>query len=446
VNGLGKTIAVLVFAGLVGAILLGPVLDPAGQNQGTGDELPSPLPSEPTKPTPQPSPSETPQEKKALRLDSGWPTRCLRRVPEISGDGLVAAYDGTDVTIAMPDGTVTGSFAGAPPLQWSPSGRYVAAGDGEIVTAAGKKTPDFPPVDGEWFAWSPVADCMIFGAHRSLRMVAPGRDEVILLREQVLDLAFSPNGRRLALVIGPRLWIADLETGRLLRARGKDAATKLFAWTPDGSLLLYGVAPGESVAADGIRIRALLMPERIRGIVDLTHTTYLARALDHDDFFEPCGGLVMFVEGSGRDTTRNKHLAVLEPARGTRPVTGAAGPVYLSPACSPGGRYIAAVRAPDGGSIDDRQLVLLSADGSFLDDLTPALTGADEYPSWGPAGVVFVMRPASGPPQVWFIPEGGTARSTGLSVRAPRAMYGHFDWDRVLDWSGDAPSGSPPGV
>jgi hypothetical protein len=374
----------------------------------------------------------------------------LRRAPEISGDGLVAAYDGTDVTIATPDGIVTGSFAGVPPLQWSPSGRYVAAG-GEVATADGKKTPDFPRVDGVWFAWSPVADCMIFGGRRSLRLVAPGRDEVVLLREKVSDLAFSPNGKRVALVLGEgrlmRLVIVDLESGRVVRAPfPAEVVMAILGWTPDSTALFYGTASGASISADGVRIRLLPVPRDIGHLPRVTPTTYRASAVAAPDFYEPCGTSSVIVEGSGRESTGNKRLVTFDPVGGTRPLTSVSDWVHISPACSPGGRYIAAIRAPDRGSVDDRHLVVLSRDGSFLDDLTPLQAGADEYPSWGPAGVVFVNRPTSGAPEVWFIPEGGTARSTGLTVQSPRDVYGHFEWSRFLDWSGDAPSGSAAGV
>jgi hypothetical protein len=112
---------------------------------------------------------------------------------------------------------------------------------------------------------------------------------------------------------------------------------------------------------------------------------------------------------------------------------------YLSASCGPAGNFIAAIRRE---SSDRTRLVLLDGGGRFLRTLGEG-GYADEAPRWGPggAGVVFVRQPLGpGAARVWFIPEGGLPRPTGLKV-ATGSQDGN--WFSVFDWSAGPPTGMP---
>jgi hypothetical protein len=112
---------------------------------------------------------------------------------------------------------------------------------------------------------------------------------------------------------------------------------------------------------------------------------------------------------------------------------------YFTASCGPFGNFIAATR---GGGRDATRLVLLDGDGRFLRTLGEG-GYADEAPRWGPggAGVVFVRQPLGpGAARVWFIPEGGLPRPTGLKV-ATGSQDGN--WFSVFDWSAGPPTGMP---
>ena len=118
---------------------------------------------------------------------------------------------------------------------------------------------------------------------------------------------------------------------------------------------------------------------------------------------------------------------------------GAEGFTHTSASCSPDGSLVIATREPAGGGRGD--LVLYRRSGAFVQDMTTDAGFSDEYGVWGRGGtgVLFVRLPnGGGQPQLWFIPEGGSARDTGLRPRAIQATEG---WDEVVTWSAAPPDG-----
>ena len=87
-------------------------------------------------------------------------------------------------------------------------------------------------------------------------------------------------------------------------------------------------------------------------------------------------------------------------------------------------------------------MAVLRRDGTFVREVAQQSRFQDA-PMWGPprTGVVFagdVSGEGSVGPLVWFLPEGGTARPTGLRVD----RLGE-ELDALLDWSATPPLGHP---
>jgi hypothetical protein len=108
-------------------------------------------------------------------------------------------------------------------------------------------------------------------------------------------------------------------------------------------------------------------------------------------------------------------------------------------ACSPDGGFIAAIM---GATHAPPDLELFRRDGSHVDDMAPDGNYMDLYAVWGRrgTGLLFVRENAgaSSAPELWFIPEGGSARDTGLRPRKPR---GAETWDDIISWSAAVPDG-----
>jgi hypothetical protein len=71
----------------------------------------------------------------------------------------------------------------------------------------------------------------------------------------------------------------------------------------------------------------------------------------------------------------------------------------------------------------------------FADD-----SSIEDFPMWGPSGtgILYAASPQGGEPLVWFVPEEGQPRQTGLRV----ARLGD-DLGMLLDWSATPPIGHP---
>ena len=414
--------------------------EPSPEDEPEDTPAPSPAPSPSPEPSPSPSPDETAGADR-LSFEVPYPSRCLERVrpPRI---GLIAAYRNGRVSIAAPgDAQELTSFSSRPPLAWSPSGRVLATGQGDLFSVRGRSFGTVT-TGSEW-AWSTVADCLVVAdAGGGLALGLPNRSVQLLQGAPVADLSFSPGGAALAWVAegsGSRreIWVADLRrsvASLVKRFPEGVVSVDLMGWGRANDRLLYGTASGESIRADGVRVRAIdgLGEGRPRG------GSLGATVLPYLDSIRRCGPRLLAVVGGGRDTTTNKALAYLEAGRPAQRITPSDA-AYVAAACRPGGDFIAAVTQDSGAATGTRRLVLLNADGGFVDNLTADSGSADEYPMWGPpgTGVVFVRRPdAGGAAQVWYIPEGSTARATTLRVASGRPFHGTFGWPRVLDWSG----------
>ncbi len=447
----------LVFVGALTIVLLQPILDTSNEQSPSNEPPRTPAASPAPKPAPSPTSTEEETETAAPdRLLSKIPRECLRPVERPSGVGLLAAYRGGAVRIASPTGGVTATIEAKPPIAWSPSGSLLLTHRGHLFTAEGLpagptvirgKTRAFPEPVTFW-TWSTVADCAVGVSREGTLLIAPldapiRRPHRDLLRGmEIRDISFSPDGRTLALVVRTdneppvvnSIWFADLRTGRITRTRAGAVAVPLLGW--NGRRVLFGRATGASIMADGIRLEGLSPGGEVVG--------YRAGLLPSDDFLLTCGNRLLAVVGGARDATTNKRLAFIEPGEPPELLTSKAF-VYSTPACSPNGDFVVAPRAEENSSpssgqrVDDRRLVLLRGDGSFVRNLTLDSGFADEYPLWGPrgTGVVFVRRPigGGGRPQAWFIPEGGRAQRTELTFAIPPHYYGDFAWERVLAWS-----------
>lgn len=411
-----------------GAVLVQPVLDARdgsdAPTRSRDDEpaAPSPPDETPTE-TPAASPEPDPTGSAAAGPVEGpfrtqpffdrYPGRCLKpAAPRI--DRLVFVQDGvanpaTGFALDDTQGKVgarslVGLDASSETFATYVRPRDVVFSPWEGVAGAdGPKTG--PPV--RLAAWSPVSRCGLAATAAGALRVVPTGD--ILVREQVRDLAFSPDGRRIALVLDEgetrSVWVADLGGARMREIHRVQAPAQidLRSWDPDGRTIYLSSGPRgplSFVTADSPPQSATVVGAPVRVL-------------------EECAGRLLGVVQGG--------IAAISE-RGPQLLT-ARNDGYTAVSCSPDGGFIAAVRA---GS-----LVLLDRSGSFLRDLTPDGGSRDIYVDWGDsgAGLIFGRVPdGGGDVQVWHIAEGASARNTGLE---------HGRGPAKIDWGASPPTGLP---
>jgi dipeptidyl aminopeptidase/acylaminoacyl peptidase len=164
------------------------------------------------------------------------------------------------------------------------------------------------------------------------------------------------------------------------------------------------------------------------------------------DFLSWCGNRLVVAAGGDRYATDAKQLRLITPRWRTTNLTHDASS-WVSPACSPNGRVVAASRGrswvePRFG-LERRSIWLLRVDGSGRKRLTsPPSLRTDESPHWSADGrfVLFVRagptaRGATAPGALWLI-RIADGRLFGPLVNAGRVSnyYGHYGWTDAVDW------------
>ena len=435
----------LVFIALLG-IAVSPVL--FGRDAERDRPAPSPVTS--------PRTTEQPDEKEPSdngdpgpRMSGRYPKACLRPVARPGSFGSVAAYSEGTVTITDTNGAVQATIRAPggvrPPLAWSPSGQTLAIGpqglfwrpDGSIIEIGDVQHGLVQGRRGLW-GWSPLSDCGIhmdetgalFVTAANPSVVGPGRR---LLDSGVESFSFSPNGRKLGLVLKidrvRSIWIADLARNKLRLLKKFPSATcciSLAGWTPSGQDVLFWAGRGASVMADGWPLTSVAKG----GGLDEWGTTLPGAPLQF------CNGRLLGLTGSDRSGD-GARLAELAPGTDTVLLSDESDQVR-SFSCSPDGRFIVVQT--------DSRLALFDSQGAHIRDLSDIDTSNGQWsersPEWGPArtGILFV-RSMHLQTQLWFLSEGQvTERPIAQLARTSR-------WaDRSLfDWSATPPTGLPSG-
>jgi hypothetical protein len=213
-----------------------------------------------------------------------------------------------------------------------------------------------------------------------------------------------------------------------LRTIGGSVRLEEWAWSPVADCLV-GLTRDNAlvvrVAVSGVT-KVLIPPDAASG----------GRELDSFELSDDGRYLrIWFRNGSSEafDLMRSRAIRKTPPYRfrEQRPCAEPNGLHSLS--CSPSGAFVAGERG--------QRVYLARADGS---DRTRLATGRylEAFPEWGPAGtgVLFVRKPADGRKgAVWFVPEGGSARSTPFVLDGEPFGYETFPWFGIVDWNVSPP-------
>lgn len=437
-----KAALALAFVVMMGVVLVQPILNSTDLGVASARNESTPTPSKRTRPTPTPQPEPTaeatpeaspdpsPSEQGGLvsgpfrsqPLSGRYPRACLRG-RATGNDGLIATLTGGRIRFGTTEGPTQPQPSGGtrPGKARALSGFNVV---GDMFAYDTKSGVVIAPPEGLQGAdgdsglgrirsvvWSPVSSCGVAIGRDGSLVAIPYDGETTLVQEDVVEAAFSPDGRKLAMVLveggTTSVWVADLSGIKMTEVRRERsrAPLSLKGWSPGGNTLYLTLAPrsGLSFVTTGGSTPPM------SGGIGASPVKELEQCSDR---------LLGIVNGGVVEVTK----------RGPDPLTGA-GAGYASIACSPDGGFIAAIR--------NGRLELLDAEGNLVRSLVTDSGYRDVYVDWGPRGAgLLVGRVPFGSKagEIWYLPEGGAARSTGLGFTPGKA---------AIDWSASSPSGLP---
>jgi Tol biopolymer transport system component len=346
--------------------------------------------------------------------------------------------------------------------KWSPAGdliAFLATGDGDsknvwVISPAGGRPRLLTSASGIGLAWTPDGQSLAFVDRNS-----PGEPFSIFLislrggpRRRLTApplgtfgdtyCAFSPDGRRLAVVRYPNRYQSDLFIVRLDDPHGERierlttgaAGMEGVDWSPDGRAIVFGSHQGLwKVPLTGARkprrvaafSGAAFYPTfsrtttpgssiRLAYQADMTdvniwrwdptrrETRKIAGSTWYDDFpaVSPSGDRVAFASNR---TGENEIWVAGADGSNPRQVTFHRGPVVTSPAWSPDGKRLA-FSSEVGGN---RDIYVIRPDGSESTRITTA-PSEETNPSWSPDGrSIYFRSNQAGIGQLWKVPAFG---------------------------------------
>lgn len=296
---------------------------------------------------------------------------------------------------------------------------------------------------GQLLAWRPAA---------GVRVLATGVETANASSPAVVP---SPDGRELAIDRSvctgapEELYTITLRGGaRRIALQSADGQATFAGWSPDGRWLLYwqnGLCSA-SIAADGLALKAAPASGAARPRTAIRHM------LLYRDYLSWCGRRLIAAATPSRETQLGSALVVTgPPGWHQRTIQPGSRLSWVSPACSPSGKLLAAAAGPNTEDsefgIEHRSIWLLARDGKVVRQLTtpPASKLSDEAPRFSRDGrwILFVRtgeRSNGSRDTIELVPVDGAGAAVAIVEfeSGDFSYYDHFDWPTEIAWSAAA--------
>jgi dipeptidyl aminopeptidase/acylaminoacyl peptidase len=317
---------------------------------------------------------------------------------------------------------------------------------GTIVRAAGGMAHS-PLGRLRAWRWSPTTNVLagvtpgggvaVGGPAEAPRMLLPDGSEAG-------HLAFSPNGRSLAIDVGGnRVDVVDVADGSAVTiyrvTPGTKAPPRVAGWSPDGRwVLFFSRFPGNA----GVPLNAA-------PVEGGAWANVFDPVLPYGDFLSWCGDRLVFSGGAERVPSEGNQILLSGPPRWRfHNLSADFSRSWIWPSCSPNGRWVAVTATPNRPETPPghgvRSVWLLSIDGTRRARLSGAAGTAYELPRWSADGrFLLVVRRGAEPdsPGVLLViridpSSGETGGAVGPVARLGPAPGegGHGDWSLLSDW------------
>jgi hypothetical protein len=335
----------------------------------------------------------------------------------------------------------------APPVRFSHDGRWIAFGEGTIVGAAGGAVQSPLGQLSAW-QWSPTTNLLAgVTPGGGVGLVGPAEAPRMLLPDgtEAGHLAFSPNGRSLAIDVGgDRVDVVDVAGGSAVTiyrvTPGTNAPPEVAAWSPDGRwVLFFSRFPGK----EGVPLNAA--PAEGGAWANVFDPV-----LPYGDFLTWCGDQLVLSGGAEKVPSEGNQILLSGPPRWRfHNLSDDFSRSWIWPSCSPNGRWVVATATPNRPEIPPgdgaRSMWLLSTDGARDARLTRAAKTAYELPRWSEDGrFLLVVRRDTQPDSpgvLLLVPIDPSSGKTGKAVGAVARLgpapgeEGHGDWSLISDWN-----------
>ena len=339
---------------------------------------------------------------------------------------------------------------GASHPRFSADGKFVSYGRGFVVPLAGGAATR--PLAAEDTFWAPHGHTL-GGITRGggVLIGGPGLTPRRLLADasQAAHLVWRPDGAAIA-VVRPRvgeperptkeIWLLDVATGHAQWIAGLFPQTQspaLVGFSPDGRWLLWLsiFEPSSSSNLDGLPLLAMRL-------ADGEVVSVVPRVL-RSDYLTWCGNRLVIAAGADRYTTHGKRLAAAAPPRWRlTSLSGDASRSWISPACAPDGRSVAASAGRNWVEhrfgLEHRSIWLLPSKRRLT---SPPPGATDELPHWAADGrsIMFVRTTPFGSflearGALYVVDRAGRETGPIADLGTTGNYYGQYGWTEQLDW------------
>lgn len=279
----------------------------------------------------------------------------------------------------------------------------------EITAQSGRRLPTIQKVfdvsrDGSKLAFLSERDKKI---NIYVKNIAAGGRATVqrTFRDQVLDVAISPDARLLAFTDrregNMNVYLTSADSGSAIRQVTSSPLDERYpAFSPDNRSLMYVQFEGNPKEARGAPMRQTYM-----WVYDLSRGTQTQYAEGYNGEFAPDSKKLVFQRNSRETQSREMWMLELDTGQEILIATDK-NRYFMDPSISPDGSKIAFTsgsKDKDDGADRNLDIYVMNVDGSNLTQLT-FHPGDDMLPRWGPDGrSIYFLSQRGNPDKKWNI-------------------------------------------